>query len=107
MIGKCSDIQCTLLASFGPPDTRIRIYCSKHKKPGMINVVNPICLEPECITQATFGVLECKKMFCSKHKKNGMVHLSKHPKESKTTPTVTKEETDKTTAEIDDVDRFP
>tara|TARA_B100001778_G_C18093131_1_gene408362 strand:+ start:211 stop:522 length:312 start_codon:yes stop_codon:yes gene_type:complete len=86
MIGKCSDIQCKLMASFGPSDTRIRIYCSKHKKTGMINVVNPICLEPECTTQATFGVVECKKMFCSKHKKPGMEHLSKHPKSSNMLP---------------------
>ena len=80
MIGKCSDPECTLLASFGSEDTRIRFFCKKHKKDGMINVVNPLCLENGCTTQATFRVAECKKMFCSKHKKNGMLHISKHKK---------------------------
>lgn len=78
MIGKCSDKDCPLLASFGPGDTKIRLFCYKHRREGMINVVNPVCLEKECTIQATFGVLECKKMFCAKHKKEGMAHISKH-----------------------------
>ena len=78
MIGKCSDSECKLLASFGYADTRIRFYCKKHKKDNMINVVNPLCLQEGCSTQATFGIAESRKLFCSKHKKVGMLHISKH-----------------------------
>lgn len=77
MIGKCQESECPLLASFGPADTTMRIFCRAHKKCGMINVVNPICLDEKCTTQATFGIINCKKMFCSKHKKDAMLHVSK------------------------------
>jgi hypothetical protein len=50
------------------------IYCSKHKKDGMINIKNKTCLE--CKKQPVFNFEgETNAIYCSKHKKDGMINV--------------------------------
>ena len=77
--GKCMVSDCPLLASFGPPDSKARMFCAQHRRAGMANVINPTCLHPDCRVQASFGTFLQMRMRCAKHKAEGMVHISKQP----------------------------
>lgn len=46
-------------------------FCTKHKQPDMIDVVNPKC--DECSTLASYGIPGGKKTACGKHRKPGMI----------------------------------
>ena len=52
------------------------LYCSKHKKEGMVDVRHKTCCEEGCKTQPNFNI-EGEKigLYCSKHKKEGMVDV--------------------------------
>ena len=80
MLGKCIFQGCTKSASFGPKESRIRLYCKTHINGDSVNVVNPTCIHPGCTTQSTYGTSDFKKMYCSVHKKDGMIHITKHRK---------------------------
>lgn len=78
--GKCKFDNCPILASFGPSasrDSRERQFCSLHKMDGMTNIINPICIHPDCLVQASFGTPMQKKLYCTRHKRDGMVHVRK------------------------------
>jgi len=50
------------------------LYCSTHKKEGMVNVKSVTCLE--CKKQPIFNMEgETKALYCSTHKKEGMVDV--------------------------------
>jgi hypothetical protein len=59
-----------------PGETR-GIYCVKHKKDGMINVVSKTCEFTNCITRPTFNYPEeTRGIYCVKHKKDGMINVA-------------------------------
>ena len=74
---KCVSGDCDTLASFGPPASGARLFCAAHRKSGMVNVINPVCLHPECLVQAAFGTPARKRMYCSQHKGERMLHVRK------------------------------
>ena len=54
------------------------LYCSLHKKEGMVNVKDKKCIHEGCKTQPVFNVEgETKALYCSVHKKEGMVNVKK------------------------------
>ena len=75
--GKCASADCSTLASFGPPASSERLFCAAHKGDGMVNVINPVCLHPDCLVQAAFGTPVQKRMYCSRHMQEGMLHIRK------------------------------
>jgi hypothetical protein len=52
------------------------LYCSVHKKEGMVNVKNKTCIHEGCKTRPTYNAEgETKALYCSVHKKEGMVDV--------------------------------
>ena len=72
----CIEDFCDTFACFNHKDKKIGIYCFKHKKNGMINVLDR-CIENECNTRANFNYKGLKKrLYCKKHSKVNMVNIS-------------------------------
>ena len=87
----CKENGCKIIPSYNKEGETKALYCSAHKKEGMINVVNKTCLE--CKKQPTFNKEgETKALYCSEHKKDGMVDVkSKTCIECKKIPAFNKE----------------
>ena len=46
---KCQEIGCKVkYTTYGLIDTKIALFCGKHKKDGMIDVKHPRCQEIDC-----------------------------------------------------------
>jgi hypothetical protein len=61
---------------FGLPGTKIGLYCTKHKKPGMINVKDKTCLK--CNKIPNFGIEGAKTgIYCVDHKEPHMINVKK------------------------------
>jgi hypothetical protein len=72
----CNHHDCNVRPNFNYPEETIGLYCSKHKKPGMINVVNKLCNHSECNVLPSFNYPEeTIGSYCSKHKKPGMINV--------------------------------
>ena len=70
----CIEPGCKVRSSFNIKGEKKGLYCGKHKKEGMVDVNNPICIE--CDTRAGFNNKgQTKGLYCSKHKKEGMVDV--------------------------------
>ena len=68
---------CTTQPTFNKPGEKTAIFCSKHKKDGMVNVKFKTCQHEGCTTGPTFNKPGEKiAIFCSKHKKEGMVDIT-------------------------------
>ena len=51
-------------------------FCKKHKKDGMIDIVNPICLNNMCNKVASYNFPNNKKrLYCKYHKEDGMINV--------------------------------
>jgi hypothetical protein len=52
------------------------LYCSAHKKDGMVDVISKTCCEEGCKTIPNYNTEgETKPLYCSAHKKEGMVDV--------------------------------
>lgn len=64
------------------------IYCSKHKKDGMVDVKSKTCNHEGCKTRPTYNVEgETNALYCSTHKKDGMVNVKDKTCKSEWCPT--------------------
>lgn len=73
---KC-ETGCGKSAYFNIVGTKKGRFCSGHKEPGMINVIDKLCEDVECTGQrATFGFPNEKIRFCNTHKLDGTVNLT-------------------------------
>jgi hypothetical protein len=73
---KCKEKNCTVRPSFNVKEEKKPLYCFKHKKDDMINVItHKMCVD--CNVRASFNVKgEKKPLYCSKHKKQGMIDIT-------------------------------
>jgi len=70
----CKEKNCKFRPYFNVEGEIKGLYCSKHKKENMVNVISRTCLE--CKKQPTFNIYcEAKALYCSKHKKEGMIDV--------------------------------
>ena len=70
----CAHEGCKKRPHFNLPGQTKGLYCTQHKKEGMINVVNKKCLEEGCMVEPCFNLPGQKKgLYCSTHKKEGMI----------------------------------
>ena len=70
----CNELNCMVIPNFNIEGETKGLYCSKHKKEGMINVISKTCIE--CKKQPVFNVeSKTKGLYCSKHKKDGMTDV--------------------------------
>ena len=52
------------------------IYCSKHRLPEMIDLVNKFCIYPNCTTQPSYNIKgETKALYCYEHKTETMINV--------------------------------
>jgi hypothetical protein len=77
---KCIEPECQTQPSYGRAGEEKSSYCFKHRKEGMVNILNvsKFCIEPECKIRANynnFGSL--KATYCKTHKKENMVDIFK------------------------------
>jgi hypothetical protein len=68
----CKEEGCKTSPTFNFPGNPSK-YCDKHKKEGMINVLDRRC--KECDTIASYNFPNMKKDYCAKHKKIGMTNI--------------------------------
>ena len=62
----CLESECDMRASFNVSGEKCGMYCSKHRKENMVDVVSDKCLE--CNMQASCNFSDKKKrLYCSKH----------------------------------------
>jgi hypothetical protein len=67
-------LECKKIPKFNKEGETKGLYCSAHKKEGMIDVINKKCLE--CNKQPTFNKEgDTKRLYCSAHKKEGMIDV--------------------------------
>ena len=87
----CKEKDCKKQPNFNKKGETRALYCSAHKKEGMINVISKTCLD--CKKQPLFNKeCETRGLYCSAHKKEGMVDVkSKTCLECKKRPLFNKE----------------
>lgn len=65
----CQAPGCTTRPSFGPPETKEKRYCAKHRRDTDVDVVHKRCMAPGCMTQPVYGPPGTKeKLYCVAHK---------------------------------------
>ena len=70
----CTEKGCKVRPNFNKAGETKALYCSAHKKEGMVNVISKSCLE--CNINSSFNEEgESKALYCSAHKKEGMVNV--------------------------------
>ena len=70
----CKEKGCKIRPAFNVDGNPKALYCSIHKKEGMVDVKHKTCLE--CKKRPNFNVEgETKSLYCSIHKKEGMVNV--------------------------------
>ena len=73
---QCIEPGCLKHPIFNTDGETKSLYCSAHKKNGMVDVKNSTCIEPICKTRPVFNTEgETKALYCSAHKKDGMVDV--------------------------------
>jgi hypothetical protein len=76
---KCQEEGCTKRCVFNDECEKQALYCSIHKKDGMIDVINKTCTEPGCKTRPSYNDKgEKQALYCATHKKDKMIDV-KHP----------------------------
>lgn len=76
----CIEENCKKTAHFNNPGEKIRLYCSEHKKYGMIDIKNKKCQHEDCFKIPCFNFPGQKaRLYCINHKKDGMINV-KHRK---------------------------
>ena len=70
----CNEKGCNVRPNFNKAGETKALYCSAHKKDGMVDVNHKSCLE--CNINSSFNEEgESKALYCSAHKKEGMVNV--------------------------------
>lgn len=73
---QCTEPECNIRPSFNFEGIRKGLYCSFHRKDGMVNVTDLRCLENGCRVVPKFNAPGSSKgLYCGAHKLEGMVLL--------------------------------
>lgn len=73
---QCIENECKLKACYNMSNEKKGIYCSSHKKEGMIDVKSKRCIEENCTKQPSYNFPgETKFLYCKGHKKEGMINV--------------------------------
>ena len=78
MVRRCIHDNCNKQPTFNLPTETKAIYCSEHKKPGMIDIKSKRCIHENCNIRPNFNLPdETKAIYCTEHKKPGMIDISR------------------------------
>ena len=74
---KCNFANCVVVPKFNYDGESKGIYCSKHRKDDMVDVINIRCFEKDCkITRPAFNYKNEKKgLYCFTHQKKDMINV--------------------------------
>jgi hypothetical protein len=79
-LSNCIEKYCNTRASFNYKGEVAGLYCVRHKKADMINVLYKRCIEAKCRKKGKFytinketGELDEREAYCQAHKKEGMI----------------------------------
>jgi len=73
---KCIHEGCKTQPTYNNDGDTKGLYCSEHKKDGMVNVKDNTCIHEGCKTRPTFNKEgEKRPLYCSDHKKEGMINV--------------------------------
>jgi hypothetical protein len=74
---RCIEKDCEKYASYNYENEKVRLYCSKHSKDGMIDISIKItkCLEKGCKKTPIYGLH--RPTHCEEHKKKNQKHIEK------------------------------
>jgi hypothetical protein len=81
----CKEENCTKSPGFNYEGKKERLYCSLHKKDGMVDIKTKKCIEASCEKQPSCNFADQKKaIYCFDHKKENMINVfSKRCREEK------------------------
>jgi hypothetical protein len=72
----CKEQGCVKRPSFNVKGEMRTLYCSEHKKEGMVDVLNKTCIHEGCTKNPTYNIKgEKKALYCSEHKLEGMIDV--------------------------------
>ena len=72
----CIENGCNIRSTYNIESEKKSIYCTTHKKDGMINVNDKKCIEKGCIIRPTYNIEgEKKGLYCINHKKENMIDV--------------------------------
>jgi len=72
----CVEEGCLKIPTFNIEGESIGLYCTTHKKEGMVNVISKTCVEEGCLKIPTFNIYgESIGLYCVAHKKAGMIDV--------------------------------
>jgi hypothetical protein len=72
----CKVIGCNIRPTFNIKGETKALYCSRHKKDGMINVKDKTCIHEGCNIIPNYNVDgQTKALYCATHKKDGMINV--------------------------------
>ena len=71
----CIEDNCTTYPVFNMLGTSKGIFCSKHKKEGMVNVKDKTCIHEGCKIQPNYNIEGQKALYCVNHKIDGMIDV--------------------------------
>jgi hypothetical protein len=75
VVSKCC-VECNKQPVFNLEGNKKALYCSEHKKNGMIDVINKRCIHEGCSKRPLFNVFgETTSLYCLAHKLQGMVDV--------------------------------
>ena len=73
---KCKENNCNIQPAYNYDNNLKGLYCNKHKKDNMINVIGPHCLYQNCKTRPIYNFSDNNKgIYCKKHKQEGMLNI--------------------------------
>jgi len=74
----CKETGCTKRPSFNVKGEMRTLYCSEHKKEGMINIIYKTCIHEGCTKNPTYNIKgEKKALYCSEHKLETMINVKR------------------------------
>eukprot|EP00903_Cladosiphon_okamuranus_P005352 g5347.t1 len=72
--GRCAGPDCSKQPRFSMPGEKGK-YCSKHREPGMVDVLYTPCAAQGCKKHPHFGHIEGGPRYCAQHRAEGMVDV--------------------------------
>jgi hypothetical protein len=76
MTKTCIFENCKTRPSYNFKGEKQPIYCNKHKKDGMTDIISKTCIFENCKTQPSYNFKgEKQPIYCNKHKKDGMTDI--------------------------------
>jgi hypothetical protein len=73
----CNESSCETTPVYNREGESKGLYCTAHKKEGMVNVKHKTCCEKKCKTRATCNYEgETTGVYCAVHKKEGMINAT-------------------------------